>query len=134
MLGASIVCKRDTATSEAARAWATTRIADRVDELTVAAVRLIVTELIANAMRYGDGRIELFVIARVDGVRVEVTDEGRDGRVEITDAEPVGFQGRGLRVVDAYAHRWGCDYRPWGKMVWAEIDVDDAGHRRPAHQ
>ncbi|MFE2050024.1 ATP-binding protein [Streptomyces sp. NPDC059459] len=86
----------------------------------------VVAELAANAVLHGrvpgrDFRIALRL--RPDGVlRVEVTD-ARGDRVPRTHAPVVedAEHGRGLRIVAAYADRWGVDVGPApAKTVWAE--------------
>ena len=34
--------------------------------------------------------------------------------------------GRGVAIVDAVAHRSGCDVRAGGKVVWAELPIEPA--------
>ncbi|MEU0226250.1 ATP-binding protein [Streptomyces sp. NPDC006284] len=90
------------------------------------AVVQVVAELAANAVLHGrvPGRdFRLALRLRPDGVlRVEVTD-ARGDRVPRTHAPVVedAEHGRGLRIVAAYADRWGVDVGPApAKTVWAE--------------
>src|SRR5690348_11928337 len=65
---------------------------------------LMVSELVSNACRHGEGRIELTVQSGADGVRATVHDEGQ-GRI----AEPVPRPARGgwgLYFVDRLADGW----------------------------
>ncbi|MFD4787467.1 ATP-binding protein [Streptomyces sp. NPDC058459] len=87
----------------------------------------VVAELAANAVLHGrvpgrDFRLEL---GREDDgtLRVEVTDARgeRSPRVPEEAAE-LSDGGGGLRIVAAYAHRWGVVDAPAGaKTVWAEL-------------
>ncbi|WP_435613189.1 ATP-binding protein [Streptomyces sp. bgisy159] len=87
----------------------------------------VVAELVANAVLHGrvrgrDFRLRLMRFA--DGtLRVEVTDPRGDRVPRIPD--PVAAyaeSGRGLRIVAAYAERWGVEKAPAGaKIVWAEL-------------
>ncbi|MFI8349875.1 ATP-binding protein [Streptomyces sp. NPDC085596] len=87
----------------------------------------VVAELAANAVLHGrvpgrDFRLELR--REDDGtLRVEVTDARGERSPRLPD-EPAELaeDGRGLRIVAAYAHRWGVVEAPAGaKTVWAEL-------------
>jgi len=87
----------------------------------------IVAELASNAVLHGrvlgrDFRLRLTL--RADGtLRIEVTDARGDRLPRFPD--PVADEsesGRGLRIVAAYADRWGVDLAPITcKTVWAEL-------------
>jgi anti-sigma regulatory factor (Ser/Thr protein kinase) len=92
----------------------------------------VVAELASNAVLHGRVRgrdFRLRLRLRADRtLRVEVTD-ARGDRVPqfpspvAEDAE----DGRGLRIVAAYADRWGVEEAPaYGKTVWAELAPDRA--------
>lgn len=91
------------------------------------AVRLLVSELVTNAVRYGsDGgalpvRLALTISSAL--VRAEVADRG-DGFDPETVAMPHvdAESGRGLAFLDALASRWGV-LRNGGNCVWFEIDL-----------
>lgn len=38
-----------------------------------------------------------------------------------------GLAWRGLAVVAGYSAAWGADRVPWGKRVWADVDVSGDG-------
>ncbi|MFF0159935.1 ATP-binding protein [Streptomyces sp. NPDC005263] len=90
----------------------------------------IVAELASNAVLHGRvlGRdFRLGLELRADGtLRIEVTD-ARGDRLPLP-ADPVADDlesGRGLRIVTAYADRWGVDEAPaHAKTVWAELTPD----------
>jgi anti-sigma regulatory factor (Ser/Thr protein kinase) len=111
---------------ELASAAATRRFAEQVlgdwgcDAL-VESARLLVSELVVNAVLH----------ARTDGwLRLELHD-GRL-RVEVHDASTANLQprsyapdattGRGLMILDALADRWGVELDDAGKTVWFELD------------
>lgn len=92
-------------------------------------VRLVVSELVTNAVRHGkphEGVVELFVTLGGGIARVEVTDGG-DGFEPPRGAPPLEEMGGwGLIVVDRLASRWGIDGGPRTR-VWAELPLDTFG-------
>lgn len=86
---------------------------------------LVASELTSNAVLHSgaapNGQIEVCAKLVPEGLRIEVTDEGRSGdtphRRESDIAHRGGF---GLPVVEAIAHRWGSE-RLQGTRVWAEL-------------
>jgi serine phosphatase RsbU (regulator of sigma subunit)/PAS domain-containing protein len=91
------------------------------DELEVA--RLLVSELITNAVRYGEGEIALMTSVADGCARFEVHDDGAQQlrRRELPDADAGG--GFGLNLVDMLATRWGVDER--SGSIWFELDRAD---------
>lgn len=106
-----------------ARVDITERLTSRIGARVLEDVRLLVTELITNALRHGElttgDRVSLK--ARVDDgvVRIEVRDPGNDGDVAPRQPGPRGG-GYGLFLVDQLARRWGVDRRD-GTVVWCEL-------------
>ncbi|MEV7777413.1 ATP-binding protein [Kitasatospora sp. NPDC088351] len=86
---------------------------------------LLTSELVANAVRHAAGRTIGLQLARKPGwLRVEVRDSSRALPCMIlADTSPVNERGRGLRIVDDLADRWGADLMPRGKSVWFELKV-----------
>ena len=89
------------------------------------AVRLLISELFTNAVKYGaqDGVVRLAIDVRDSHVRVEVGDRGRgfDGH-EVAMPGPDEESGRGLAFLDALATRWGV-IRNGESCIWFEVDV-----------
>ncbi|WP_371662380.1 SpoIIE family protein phosphatase [Streptomyces sp. NBC_00280] len=86
---------------------------------------LLVSELVTNALRYGEGEIRLRLL--LDRMLVcEVWDAGlvqpRRRRARDTDEG-----GRGLQLVGLLSAAWGSRRTPRGKTVWFELPLPDAG-------
>ena len=111
-----------------ARLEVTERLAARLGTRALEDVRLLVTELITNALRHGSlaPGDTVSVKASVDQevVRIEVSDPGRDGEVAQRPPGPRGG-GYGLYLVDQLTKRWGVDRRH-GTTVWCELTPDPA--------
>lgn len=85
---------------------------------------LVTTELVTNALRHGEGDIELILRLDHEVLNVEVVDEGEGaGRgVRRRDEDEVG--GWGLQIVDRLADRWGVFEGT--THVWAELSLQSA--------
>jgi Histidine kinase-like ATPase domain len=69
-------------------------------------LRLIVSELVANAYLHGQGRIWLKLHRGSGRIRVEVIDEG-DGAALCVAPAPTTSGGYGLKIVEKLASAWG---------------------------
>jgi anti-sigma regulatory factor (Ser/Thr protein kinase) len=89
---------------------------------TVETARLLVSELVTNAIAHGSGLVSLSV--DYDGTRlwVEVRDESTQ-HPEPRDAPLLSEGGRGLHIVDALSAEWGASPSGRGKSVWFWIDI-----------
>ncbi len=87
--------------------------------------KLIVSELVGNAVRHAGTDIGLTLLARREGLRMEVSD-GSSRPVRPRIATPADEGGRGLTLVDALASHHGVRRSATGKMVWAELDTPAA--------
>ena len=98
------------------------RFADKLSDEELDTARLLVSELVTNAVVHGRGRIRL--LARLDGdrLRVEVIDEGSglEPAVRERDFENPRAGGRGLTIVDAESSRWGI--HKGTTHVWFELE------------
>lgn len=87
---------------------------------TVDIARLLVSEVVSNAVLHGSGTVLLAIAREGSAVRVEVFDESPVAPV-IVNAEALLEHGMGLRLVEALANSWGTaargDAQP-GKKVW----------------
>jgi anti-sigma regulatory factor (Ser/Thr protein kinase) len=88
-------------------------------------LRLLVSELFTNSVKYGarreGSRIRLSVAVTNEHVRVEIGDHGRgfaEGEAPMPDAE--AESGRGLAFLDALADRWGVVHNG-ETCVWFEL-------------
>ncbi|WP_375781937.1 SpoIIE family protein phosphatase [Streptomyces zingiberis] len=92
-------------------------------EALVDTTELLVSELVTNALRYGEGEIRLRLL--LDRTLVcEVWDGGlvqpRRRRARATDEG-----GRGLQLVGLLSSGWGSRRTPRGKTVWFELALPD---------
>jgi anti-sigma regulatory factor (Ser/Thr protein kinase) len=94
------------------------------------AARLLLTELVTNAVKYGgDGPLEVKLSSDGDVFRAEVIDDGpgfAPPERDTTDLATPG--GWGLHLVDALADRWGT--YEGSTHVWFEFD--SSGRFEPA--
>ncbi|MFJ3665091.1 ATP-binding protein [Streptomyces sp. NPDC090106] len=109
--------------AEAARKLVRTALATwHLDELTDAGT-LVVTELVANAVKHTNARHIRVVVSRPSErfVRIGVVDRARVMPEMTKPGDDLMTCGRGLLLIDALAERWGTDMYRWGKQVWAEL-------------
>ncbi|TYB49610.1 ATP-binding protein [Actinomadura chibensis] len=97
-----------------------------VDETVLDDIVMVVSETVANAITHTasglDGGSVTVLLAAVDGrYRLEVGDDGAaDGKPHVKDE--IGAEtGRGMRIVDALASRWGVRADGPRTVVWAEF-------------
>ncbi|MFI1827353.1 SpoIIE family protein phosphatase [Streptomyces sp. NPDC020412] len=92
-------------------------------------VELLVSELVTNALRYGEGEIRLRLL-RDRTLVCEVWDSGlvqpRRRRARDTDEG-----GRGLQLVGLLSAAWGSRRTPRGKSVWFELALPGGGASEP---
>ncbi|MEV6484360.1 ATP-binding protein [Streptomyces sp. NPDC051576] len=109
--------------AEAARKLVRTALAAwDLDELTDSGV-LLVTELVANAVKHTNTRNIRVVVSRPSErfVRIGVVDKARALPQMVKPGNDLLTSGRGLLLIDALAERWGTDMYRWGKQVWVEL-------------
>ncbi|MEU0249731.1 SpoIIE family protein phosphatase [Streptomyces sp. NPDC006235] len=82
------------------------------------ATELIVSELVTNAIRYGNSPVELRLI-RADALICEVSD-GSSTAPHLRQARIFDEGGRGLLLVAQVAERWGSRQTSVGKTIWTE--------------
>jgi anti-sigma regulatory factor (Ser/Thr protein kinase) len=95
-----------------------------LDETTFFDLRLLVSELIAEALnarsKIDHGRVELRAKLRNGGVRVEVAEDGEAFRLPPRRPKP-GEAGFGIYLMTRLSRRWGVRYGPGGSAVWLEV-------------
>lgn len=88
---------------------------------TMAKLRLLVTELVANSFRHARGTpIDVTVTIDDDRVRTEVSDGGHGFDLPTPDPNPLKSSGWGLFLVRKIAASWGAD--PATGTVWFELE------------
>ncbi|MER6565420.1 SpoIIE family protein phosphatase [Streptomyces sp. NPDC001093] len=96
-----------------------------LDEVAFTA-ELVVSELVTNAIRYGQPPIQLRLI-REAALICEVSD-GSGTAPHLRRARTFDEGGRGLLLVAQLARRWGTRHLAQGKTIWAEIELPTAAH------
>ena len=92
-------------------------------------VELLVSELATNCIRHANAHFELMLERTDDAVHVEVRDHGA-GRPAMRSPAPSETSGRGLRIVDLLATRWGVRYdADAGKTVWCTLAMPPTSGR-----
>jgi anti-sigma regulatory factor (Ser/Thr protein kinase) len=106
----------------AAARHAVDRLAGRVDQDLVPTVKLLVSELVTNAVKYGGGReIRLELESDRPGkVRAEVIDQGLGFIPVVRDRPATEAGGWGLHLVQTLSNRWGV--HEGSTHVWFEIE------------
>ena len=97
------------------------RLAGTVDDDVVPKVRLLVSELVTNSVKYGGGdevRLELDVDP--EKVHAEVIDRGNGFIPVARDRPATEAGGWGLHLVQTLSNRWGV--HQGSTHVWFEID------------
>lgn len=87
-----------------------------------AAVGLMVSELVTNAVRYAGGTVGLTLVFDARRLRILVGDDSRARPV----LHPTAVSGHGLVVVQELAESWGVVTCPTGKQVWADLAAPGA--------
>ena len=86
-------------------------------------VRLLVSELVTNAVRHAGGEAVRLVVALTGTLlRIEVHDPGNGFELKPPPDDPLRASGWGLVLVEELADRWGIDHDPRTR-VWFEIDA-----------
>ena len=83
---------------------------------------LVVSELVTNAIRYGEPLIQLRLIHDDSRLICEVSDASSTSP-HLRRARAFDEGGRGLLLVAQFAQRWGTRHARRGKTIWAEQDL-----------
>jgi anti-sigma regulatory factor (Ser/Thr protein kinase) len=93
-----------------------------VDAAVLPNVRLLVSELITNSVKYGgDGPVRLEVRASEASVRAEIIDQGVGFVPKVRDNDLDRVGGWGLHLTEHLTSRWGT--YEGSTHVWFEIDL-----------
>ena len=94
----------------------------RLDPKVLPDVRLLVSELITNSVKYGgDGPVRLEVQASDEAVRAEIIDQGAGFTPKARDGDLDRVGGWGLHLTEQLTSRWGT--YEGSTHVWFEIDL-----------
>jgi anti-sigma regulatory factor (Ser/Thr protein kinase) len=93
---------------------------DGVEVSVIDVAKLLVSELVTNAVVHARGTIRLTVHTDAQWVQIEVEDQGH-GRPVLRPPTKDQRDGRGLQMVDKLATDWGTERRATHKVVWFEI-------------
>jgi anti-sigma regulatory factor (Ser/Thr protein kinase) len=98
-------------------------IGSDLPEAVLVDAKLLLTELVANAIKHTSRGIEAVIIriTRNHFVRVEVLDPGPMFNPDPRPPSTGAGSGRGLYLVDAVATAWGIEPDEAGKKVWFEL-------------
>ncbi|MFF2852972.1 ATP-binding protein [Streptomyces sp. NPDC058001] len=83
-------------------------------------VRLVVSELVTNAVEHGKGTVSLRVRHTPSLLRIEVTDES-PAPAQLQSADGEDLSGRGLFLVAAVSSDWGVSRD--GRTIWADFRI-----------
>jgi len=118
---ASVLLPQDRSSSADARRFCETTL-ERwgCDEL-ADTVKLLVSELVSNAVLHAGTEVEVVMRLLGDRIRVEVADRSPQ-QIRRREAAETDTSGRGSELVDMLSRAWGLTGRPDGKSVWFELD------------
>jgi anti-sigma regulatory factor (Ser/Thr protein kinase) len=121
-----VALPRDHSSAARARYLVAELSAATLDRDELERAKLLVSELVTNALVHGRGAISLRASLDAERLLVEVIDEGSGfERAPQHDRDELG--GLGLGVVDAEASRWGV--HAGTTHVWFELDLTSGPYR-----
>ncbi len=84
---------------------------------------LLAAELIANSVVHAVDATTVTITVAVSEafIRVDVRDDGALGIPHMRSSDPEAEDGRGFRLINQIARRWGFTREPGGSCCWAEI-------------
>ncbi|MEO3765415.1 ATP-binding protein [Streptomyces sp. B8F3] len=89
-------------------------------------VRLCVSELCTNALQHGKtpGRLFMLCLSLTDAELLVEVHDSNPALPKLREAAPTDPTGRGLRLVEVFAARWGTSpRRSLGKVVWCAFPL-----------
>jgi hypothetical protein len=103
-----------------ARRRLTERFAQELEHGELEDAKLLISELVTNAVVHGRGDIQLRALLNDLRLTVEVIDQGEGFERTGPHSGSATVGGQGLNIVDALASRWGMDQGT--SHVWFELD------------
>src|SRR4051794_14041721 len=102
-------------------------LAGELDPAVMDDARLLVTELVTNSVRHGNGETVRLIldVPQPDRLRCEVIDDGHGFLPIARAADSTDEGGWGLYLVEKLAETWGV--REGSTHVWFELNAPDAG-------
>ena len=98
------------------------RFASGLDNGELQNAKLLISELVTNAVMHGHGPIELLALLDESRLTVDISDRGEGFERPRHERDPDAIGGYGLNIVDALASRWGI--HEGSSHVWFEIELD----------
>lgn len=86
--------------------------------------RLLLTELVANAVVHAHSPVSVTIALRNSRLRLAVSDASSEEPAP-QPISPDARRGRGLQIVAALSEEWGTTVAGAGKTVWAELAIGD---------
>jgi anti-sigma regulatory factor (Ser/Thr protein kinase) len=117
---ASVLLPPDTASATVARRFAERQLGDWGLPGLVDRARLLVSELVINAVIHARTESRLMLWSDGRCLRVEVSDRSPT-LPRVDEYVPQAPSGRGLRIVAELADQWGVEEGRGGKTVWFEL-------------
>ncbi|HEX4655040.1 MAG TPA: ATP-binding SpoIIE family protein phosphatase [Mycobacteriales bacterium] len=100
-------------------------LAGRLPESTIDVARLLVSELVTNAVVHAASAVEVEVTLDDAGAAVRVRDADTGPLVSRGGGTELDEGGRGFMLVDRLAHTWGTEHSGGRKTVWFRLLLDD---------
>jgi anti-sigma regulatory factor (Ser/Thr protein kinase) len=86
---------------------------------------LLVTELVANVVDHVRGEVDLTLELSLAGTRLRIAVvDGSSIRPVVQELSHERPRGRGMRLVEEIADRWGAEDHGGGKRVWFDMHPD----------
>lgn len=90
----------------------------------VAVAQLLVSELVATAVRHGSPRLAVALRLQSDFVRIEVAEQTVEvDKAPLTAVDPDEEEEWSTRILEALADRHGREMRSDGMVSWVEIEM-----------